>query len=80
MFINLKRAVFNIANIKYRFCPKLLKKMLADFPGILKVSFSFSNNILTVIYDSDIGDIKLMTQTIREIGFTAIYNLSFSLP
>ena len=50
-----------------------------DFPGILKVSFSYSNNILTVIHDSDIGDIKLLIQTIREIGFTAIYNLSFSL-
>lgn len=50
-----------------------------EFPGIYGVYASYTNKILIVDYDSAIADIKLLTQTIKEIGFSARLLFNFSI-
>ncbi len=78
MFNNLSIVGFKLPNIRCSSCVKLVKVLLMEFPGIYGVYSSYTNKILVIDCDSAIADIKLLTQTIKEIGFST--RLIFNFP
>lgn len=80
MLNKLRNSLFEIKNLKCTNCFRLIKKCLLELPGIYGVYLTFGTKLVSIVYDSTIGDVDLLVKTLTEIGFNANYvnNYSFN--
>ncbi len=50
-------------------CPYILKRTLAQVPGVLDVAVSYDDQVAIVRYDDDRTDVTALTQATADVGF-----------
>ena len=50
-------------------CPYIIKRTLAEVPGVLNVKVSFDDQVAVVRFDDDKTDISALTQATADVGF-----------
>jgi mercuric ion binding protein len=50
-------------------CPYIIKRTLAQVPGVLDVKVSYDDQVAIVRFDDDKTDVTLLTQATADVGF-----------
>ncbi len=50
-------------------CPYIIKRTLAEVPGVLDVNVSYDDQVAIVRFDDDKTDVSALTQATADVGF-----------
>ena len=50
-------------------CPYIIKRTLAQVPGVLDVKVSYDDQVAIVRFDDDTTDVTALTQATADVGF-----------
>ncbi len=50
-------------------CPYIIKRTLAEVPGVLDVNVSYDDQVAIVRFDDDRTDVTALTQATADVGF-----------
>ena len=50
-------------------CPYIIKRTLAEVPGVLDVNVSYDDQVAIVRFDDDETDVTALTQATADVGF-----------
>ena len=50
-------------------CPYIVKRTLAEVPGVLDVNVSYDDQVAIVRFDDDKTDVSALTQATADVGF-----------
>ena len=68
----LKTATLRVNGMTCADCENTIKKMISEIEGVKKVSASYADSVATVVFDTSLANIVVISETINNLGYKVV--------
>ena len=68
----LKTATLRVNGMTSAGCENTIKKMVGEIEGVKKVNASYSDSVATVVFDTSLANIVMISETINNLGYKVV--------